>query len=547
MFIMIWIIGAKLDLTDMLYAPSSGYKDETGCLEGTRMSIIEEIHDWIHDLQSDTCQVLWLSGLAGTGKSSIAHTVGKQLDKDHLLGSFFCFDASRGAECGPQHLFSTTSHNLASFDKHWHNALGNIINGNKSLSTTGSVQRQFDELLLKPAQSLQVFGPIVIIIDALDECGDASSRETLLSLLAINTSALPGNFRIIVTSRPDKDIVDAFQKRPHFYYKDMDGIDKEATNHDIYKFVRAQLSTITLLDQQWPEQAWCQLLANKAEGLFQWASTACLFVKKPMGNPIKQLQFLLDSTRIEKLDHLYHQILNKIVPDDSTRNQLKSILGTLLVAKESLTVSMVSKLSWGIDPIIVKGILQHMGSLFRGVSQDYIMIQPLHTSVRDFFLSKSQSHEFWVDTMAAHESLIFQLLNIMKTLHFNICHFPTSYLMNKEINDLDKRVEKYISAELSYACQFWTSHLEHITFKEDIYLEVKIFMTSKLFYWLEVLSVSNAMRVAIGSLGRVATWVKVRKVILENKGLCTTSCRIMMLRLQHLLEMVKDLCQHSGR
>jgi hypothetical protein len=501
-----------MDLSDMLYAPSSGYKTEKECLPGTRLTIIEEIHAWIHNISNLTCQLFWLRGLAGTGKSSIAHTVGKQLAEDGRLGSFFFFDASSKVERGPEHLFATIACDLADFDEHWSSALGQVIKDNKSLRTTDSVQRQFEELLLKPAKILKIVGPIVIIIDALDECGDALNRETLLSLLATKTSALPSNFKIIVTSRPDKDIVDAFKNRPHFHYKNMDTIDMKATDSDIYRFVEAQLSEkTTLLDEQWPDQTWCASLVNKAEGLFQWASTACLFVKEPMENPITQLEILLNSMSIDKLNGLYSQILQQSFPGKLKQKQLKFILGILLVAREPLNISVVSKLCLGVDPIVVTGILQHLGSLFRGVSEDLVAVQPLHTSVRDFFLNESQSHKFWVDTAAAHEALTIQLLTIMNALHFNMCGLPTSHLMNKEIEDLNERIDIAISAALSYACLFWTRHLEHITFKEGIFFELERFMTSKFLYWLEVLSLKRAMSVAVGSLERVAIWVKVRE------------------------------------
>ena len=45
-------------------------------------------------------------------------------------------------------------------------------------------------------------------MDALDECGDATSRVDLLKLLSSGEfSKLPQNIRILITSRPEKDIV----------------------------------------------------------------------------------------------------------------------------------------------------------------------------------------------------------------------------------------------------------------------------------------------------------------------------------------------------
>lgn len=511
----------KLDSTDMLYAPGSGYKPEKECLEGTRIDIINEISTWIHEPRSLT-QVFWLNGLAGTGKSSIAHTVGKQFAEQGRLGSFFCFDISSKPAHGPQHLFSTMSLNLAGFDKNWGAALWNVIKDDRSLRTTDSVQRQFDEFLQKPANSLRVVGPVVIIIDALDECGDAMSRGALLLLLA-KASAFPANFKVVITSRPDKDIVEAFQECSHIYCKDMDAIDEKKTNGDIFTYFQTKLSHQKSLDEKWPDQAWCHQLMKNAEGLFQWASTACLFINDPLEDPVSQLEMLLISTKSQGLDVLYHQILTKAIPMESKKTQLKVILGTLLVAKESLNVSVVSRLCLDISPTIVKKILQQLGSLFRGVSQDTVAIEPLHTSVRDFLMNEDQSHSFCINTAHAHKALVNVSLRIMKSLCFNICQIPTSYMKNEEINGIRQKVEQYIPAQLSYACQFWANHLEQVLFNEEIYLKVAEFTNSKILYWLEVLSLTNSLAAAIPSLQIVSIWLKVRvRIFTRSINLQTT-------------------------
>ncbi|KIO26476.1 hypothetical protein M407DRAFT_58496, partial [Tulasnella calospora MUT 4182] len=44
------------------------------CLPGTRAQILERIDDWIRDLET-LDRVLWIRGMAGRGKSTIASTV----------------------------------------------------------------------------------------------------------------------------------------------------------------------------------------------------------------------------------------------------------------------------------------------------------------------------------------------------------------------------------------------------------------------------------------------------------------------------------------
>ncbi|KAF9465839.1 hypothetical protein BDZ94DRAFT_1306882 [Collybia nuda] len=431
-----------MDYKDLLYAPSSGYKLEKICLEGTWQGIIDEIGAWAWNSSSGK-QILWLKGLAGTGKSSIAHTIGKQFDEQHHLGSFFCFDISSKPPRAPEHLFPTIAVNLAGFDNYWNTALWNVIKNDPSLCTTDSVQRQFGEFFLKPADSLRVVGPILIIIDALDECGDASSRKILLEMLATRMSTLPGNFKLLVTSHPEKDIVSAFENCSHICSKDMDNIEPKETQNDVFTYFQVHLKDHkSEFDKIWPD--WCDQLAKKSEGLFQWASTACLFITDLFVMPIDQLNLVLGKFKSESLNELYSQIVTRAFPKEQGRDQLKTILGTLFVAKEALTISEVIAVIALIPDIpskVIKQILQHLGSLFRGVSGDAAAVVPLHTS-------------------------------------------------------------------LLYACCFWASHLGCIEVKNDILVELEKFVQTRLLYWLEVLSLTSRVPEAISSLQIAATWAK---------------------------------------
>ena len=53
---------------------------------------------------------------------------------------------------------------------------------------------------------MHIIGPILAIIDALDESGDASGGTGLHAFLAKNLIKLPSNFRVVITSRPEHAI-----------------------------------------------------------------------------------------------------------------------------------------------------------------------------------------------------------------------------------------------------------------------------------------------------------------------------------------------------
>lgn len=64
------------------------------CLEGTRTEVLKRIRAWLYG-NSESC-ILWLNGMAGTGKSTIARTMARELhDRGHLGASFF-FSRGKG-------------------------------------------------------------------------------------------------------------------------------------------------------------------------------------------------------------------------------------------------------------------------------------------------------------------------------------------------------------------------------------------------------------------------------------------------------------------
>src|SRR6266540_1081198 len=63
------------------------------CTAGTRIKILKDITKWANDSSSGS-RVFWLTGQAGSGKTTIAYTITKQFEKGGnatvLGGNFLC-------------------------------------------------------------------------------------------------------------------------------------------------------------------------------------------------------------------------------------------------------------------------------------------------------------------------------------------------------------------------------------------------------------------------------------------------------------------------
>lgn len=269
-----------IDLSDMPYAKGARFDPDKGCLPGTRENIIEEISQWINSSNEDVVyRVFFLTGVAGSGKSAIAHTIAQRFDRLRRLGSSYCNDRADQANRHPRNLLSTIALDVADLDCRWKMSLCNVVKGNRSLRTTLAATEQFEQFLLEPANALTTIGPIVIVIDALDESGDEMSRRALLDILSRRTSELPSNFRVLITARPEQDLLNAFNGYGHVLCKYMDSIDERSNEADIALFIEGQLSGINDLEFEWPNKHWSHMLMKSSDGLFQWASTACRAIK----------------------------------------------------------------------------------------------------------------------------------------------------------------------------------------------------------------------------------------------------------------------------
>ncbi|KAJ7609452.1 hypothetical protein FB45DRAFT_1126799 [Roridomyces roridus] len=211
------------------------------CLTGTRQKMLDNISDWV-TLPSASGNVLWLSGVAGCGKSTISTTISERFRALDRLGAFLFFQRNDPAHSDPSAVIRTLAYSLGIFNSHIASAISVAIEQDAAI-VNAPIQTQFAELLLAPLQSVEQYmdGPVLIILDALDECGSMESRSMLLSFLAEEFPKLPPVFRFLLTSRRESDIAGQF--RNHFKEISLDP-DTTVTTTDIEVFFRHETTQI---------------------------------------------------------------------------------------------------------------------------------------------------------------------------------------------------------------------------------------------------------------------------------------------------------------
>lgn len=79
------------------------------CLSGTRLKMIQSIIQWSLDT-TDPQNILWVHGLAGSGKSTLSTTVASRLREMGHLGAFLFFDRDVDERSNPSLVVRTMAH-----------------------------------------------------------------------------------------------------------------------------------------------------------------------------------------------------------------------------------------------------------------------------------------------------------------------------------------------------------------------------------------------------------------------------------------------------
>lgn len=523
--------GYDEELKEILYAEEANrvlWDGSRGCLFGTRTNVTDAARDWSLGLEPQAerlaylnafdvkSPVLWLCGVAGAGKSAIVTSLAIVLHEMGLLGSMYSFQAAKQATLNQTNLFSTIARHLAQRSPLLRKRLHRIMaKTDPIMRGTSSPKDQFEKLLLPllaHRNDQAAVHPILIIIDAFDECGNIGSRGELLNILTRRAGEIPPGIRILVTSRYEPDVQDALTSQSNnVCLLKMEEIPRESTYRDIYAYVHEELKDVRGVDA---EEFVPQLakLATAAEESFQWASTACSFIRTQddgdgVLGPQDRLSQVLQSD--QGLDNLYRTVLDRYfgASKRETLEPLLALLGCLAHAGEPLSLRTMVSLS-AISPALPNRrlnashlIAQKLSSLVIGTQGLDTPLVALHTSFTDFLREDARSQTYFVDPLEFHKRLASRSIKLMEAdLRFNICDVETSFQPNDQIKNLQQRIQDHISNALVYACKFWAYHLSKLadwTESEALRRAVTGLLSARFLWWLEVMSLTESSPIGV--------------------------------------------------
>ncbi|CAE6509641.1 unnamed protein product [Rhizoctonia solani] len=482
------------------------------CTPNTRKQVLHDLEAWKNDRDNE--KVCWMSGMVGTGKTTIANTLCSLLASHHELGaSFFC---SRSLpSCRDVKLvFPTIAYQLARFSSPFRYALSQVL-GREPDAHTKVIQVQFERMILEPWQSANSSLPtnIVVVIDALDECEDGRGVEQILDALLKHASKLPIKF--LVSSRPEHHIRKKIAKSTKKAQLTLHEIEDRVVKEDIETYLRQELASISITDDQ------LATLIERTGVLFIYAATVVRYLKA--GTSIGRLETLLKSSgagrkssnKTKEIDNLYNAVLTSAVNnpelEDSEHEQMELVLHTVICAQEPLTVDGLAALL-NIDPVEVMAALEPLWSVLHVAESDTTKrVSTLHASFPDFMLDSSRSGQLACKAELHNTKLAELCFGRIKRnrSQFNICNLESSFVFDEDVPNIDDSVKHAIPPDLAYACRYWAIHLQLGGMSVTGARELHEFLSRRLLLWIEVLNLTRRTDQSIGIMETAVSWVQV--------------------------------------
>ncbi|TFK63886.1 WD40 repeat-like protein, partial [Pluteus cervinus] len=482
----------------------------TSCLSGTRKEVLQMIYTW---KKNTSPQVFWLTGIAGTGKSTVAESVFRMLSEHHLLGGYFTCKRDYAALHNPLNVLPTICYHLGISNPQYGQLIARRFDENASFGMgLGHLQTQFEELFVWPIKHLvahELFKSQCIVIDALNECGSEDDQLILLHLLFKLVQMCP-LVKIFITSQNMLNVSQSFDAVSILRYE----LTPSNSWDDILLYFQTHLPSLLATPSKDNILNISSLMADCSKGLFIWAETAYMFLKASpdFQTAIKQLIHTENKGSPYAnmhLHQLYDLVLAQVIPDAELQSY-EYIMGFIILSKEPLPIATLSSLLYStLSGNVVLNTVKALQPLLCTDSSGHLQI--IHPSLAEYLLA-AESTKYHINVDMIHSALFQQsMYTMVKQLRFNICHLETSYIKNSDIGDLHAKIQDFISPELQYACLYWSHHLiscESTNVQSDHLLKA-VFVNVKTLMWIECLSLLNKVYHGIHSIKKLLQWLSV--------------------------------------
>ena len=375
----------------------------------------------------------WLSGPAGTGKTTVAHTIAEEYNKHRRLAATFFFWRKTGDRDDINRVVATLAWQLAAnipiVKERMEEAL-QLNHESWALFPRLSLEDQLSKLFVGrgPAAKVNPADANLIVIDGLDECASHDGIVRLINWLRKNKPP----FRFLLTSRPEPDVKACFAYRRG----DIEVLSLSLTESkdDIRKYLVEEVEKIKQSHPEarrlsdWPSYSDIDKLVEQSEGLFVYAALAVRCIGG-RGYPKTLLKNVLKVRN--GLDPLYSQVIEEA----SNWDHFDVVMGALMYLRYSLPIDKFSEVVFTVngeplDPGDICSALAGCHSILAIPDDDTKAITPYHASLRDFLVDQSRSKDLIYTPAMSHAQLMLGCLQAITRAFNKGSHAPEYALIS---------------------------------------------------------------------------------------------------------------------
>ena len=403
--------------------------------------------EWAENRDDQSRPICWLHGPAGTGKSSIAHTIAETYTEKHWLVLNFFSHANRPDRTSLSKFFTTIAYQLAASEAlpSAQQFIGQVIQKDPRV-LTANFETQLQKLICGPiaADTPSKSTPhIIIIIDGLDECESHAHQTQLVKLLTELSPSLSPYVRFLVTSRPEEQIIHEFHAAAQDSTLSVALGDFEAVN-DIWKVCHSGFAEIATrwgmhIPNDWPSDKEIKQVVERSQGIFIYLTTLLKFVGERGDLPQMKLKEAL-TTDVVGLDSIYLQVL-----ESAPGKKRHLVISAIILIQEPLAIVDLEELLH-LTPGEIRVALDGTRSILNIPEIDDKAVVPYHASLGDFVQDKARSR----NQFSTKDNIILE--------H---CIQVVMQMISAETSG------KYSRAIL-YACQNWSYHLASCLGEEQL-------------------------------------------------------------------------------
>ncbi|XHG09812.1 hypothetical protein AWENTII_012852 [Aspergillus wentii] len=506
--------------------------------------LIEDLYSWVLETSEykqfadwdnqESPAMLWISGVAGTGKTRLLLGVIKELMRQGLSDPdppvvlyFFCQRTDDRANTSVSILRSLIWLLLLQQPQLFPYIQSKVFQSGEKLITDKhafiTLREILEEMLADKSLSRTVF-----VIDAMDECEDAT-RSQLLSFLIETKQKFP-KIKHLLSSRPWVEIPQSKQNIPIQSHSIID-FDQRDRSEFINMYIKRKMSGLkkelqhrnaTFTDDY--IEGIGQELQNKASNTFIWVSlvfkglySLCeenILFKPVWDEIVKNVPRDLQDLYTFLLERLDHALSSKLMSA-----WCKQVLAVAMLARRPLTLSEIELLALPED---LKG--QNAAQRIVQDCQSFLTIRSetvyfIHQSAQDYLLEHSAR------LCTGPESLVGSdcAFNIHRTFHYQIfekCLEGMKDTLKQDIYRLERPGTMSEEIEtpnpdplrsVRYACQYWAHHFAEGCFRTVDIWNILHFFKEHFLHWLEAMSLLGIFPESAGLIDQLSSLPQVQE------------------------------------